>query len=145
MGIAAVLLAVSLALWGGGIRERRVVRVAEDLAGMLRFAQQAAVADSADACLYRVAILATHAEARKVARAASGACTSPEVVTTVRVTDQFPLGVTIGAAVPLTVAFTGAGSLAPGSADSIMVSSGSRVRYVNVEPATGRVEVRVNP
>src|SRR3972149_6562731 len=136
LGIAALLLGISLAGWGGGIRERRVVRAAEDLAGLLRFAQQAAVADAADSCLYRVVVTAAQAEARKVARAASGGCTSPEVVATVRVTDQFSQGVVV---VTTTVEFTSAGRLNGSTPVSINVSSGGRTRYVHVESGTGRV------
>ncbi len=142
LGIAALLVGISMATWGGGIRERRVVRAAEDLAGLLRFAQQAAVADAADSCLYRVVITAAQAEARKVARAASGGCTSPEVVATVRVTDQFSQGVVV---VTTTVEFTSAGRLNGSTPVSINVSSGGRVRYVRVEPETGRVEVSLSP
>ncbi len=142
LGVAAVLLGISLATWGGGIRERRVVRATEDLAGLLRFAQQAAVADAADSCLYRVVVTLTQAEARKVERAASGGCTSPEVAATVRVTEQFPPGVTVAAT---TVEFTSAGRLSGSTPVSIGVSSGGRARYVRVEPDTGRVEVSESP
>ncbi len=142
LGIAVLLVGISMATWGGGIRERRVVRAAEDLAGLLRFAQQAAVADAADSCLYRVVITAAQAEARKVARAPSGGCTSPEVVATVRVTDQFSQGVVV---VTTTVEFTSAGRLNGSTPVSINVSSGGRTRYVHVEPETGRVEVSLSP
>ena len=142
LGVAAVLLGISLATWSGGIRERRVVRVAEDIAGLLRFAQQAAVADAADSCLYRVVITATQAEARKVARAVSGGCSSPEVVTTVRVTNAFPQGIAMAST---TVEFISAGRLSGSTSISISVASGDRVRYVRVEPETGRVEVSVSP
>jgi Tfp pilus assembly protein FimT len=141
--MAATLLAISLSLWSGGIRERRVVRAAEDIAGILRFAHQAAMADAADACAYRVVIQSIQAEARRVARdQISGTCTSPEVVTTVRLTEAFPRGVTVP---PTTVQFTTAGQLASSLTGSIVVSSGDRVRHVHVETATGIVEVRTTP
>ena len=142
LGIAALLLGISLASWGGGIRERRVVRAAEDLAGLLRFAQQAAAADAADSCLYRVVVASTQAEARKVARADPGGCSSPEVVATVRVTDQFAQAVVVAST---TVEFTSAGRLSGNTPVSISVSSGGRTRYVRVEPETGRVEVSLSP
>ncbi len=142
LGLAAVMLALALALWGGAIGGRRVVKVAEDLAGLLRFAQQAAVADSADACLYRVVITTTQGEARRVAREASGACTSPEVVSTVRVIEAYPRGVAVGAA---TVEFSSAGGLTTGTLVSIAVTSGGSARYVRVQPETGNVEVAPTP
>lgn len=142
LGLAALLLGIAMATWGGAIRERRVVRVAEELAGLLRFAQQSATADAADSCLYRVVITATQAEARKVARATAGGCTSPEVVATVRVTEQFPRGVTVPAT---TVEFTGGGRLTISAPVSISVSAAGGTRYVDVEAETGRVEVRMGP
>ncbi len=142
LGVAAILLGISLAGWGGGIRERRVVRAAEGLAGLLRFAQQAAIADAADSCLYRVVVASTQAEARKVARADPGGCSSPEVVATVRVTDQFAQAVVVAST---TVEFTSAGRLNGNTPVSISVSSGGRTRYVRVEPETGRVEVSLSP
>jgi len=142
LGLAAVVLALALALWGGAMRDRRVVKAAEDLAGLLRLAQQAAVADSADACLYRVVITTTQGEARRVARAASGACTSPEVVSTVRVIEAYPRGVAAGAA---TVEFSSGGGLTTGTLVSIAVTSGGSARYVRVQPETGNVEVSTSP
>mgnify|MGYP001601554828 CR=1 FL=1 len=143
--LGGLLLAIALASWNGAIRERRVVRVAEDIAGLLRFAQQSAVADSVEACGYRVVILSTRAEARKVARDDdNGGCESPELVTTVRVTDQFPKGVeAVVIVVPpgALVQFTSAGSLSGVAAVTIAVSSGDRRRSVLVDPVTGRVEV----
>ena len=142
LGMAGILLALSLALWGGAIRERRVVKAAEDIAEILRFAQQAAVSDSADACLYRVVTTPIRAEARRVARASTGGCTSPEVLATVRVTEAFPSGVAVASA---TVEFSSAGSLTTGTLASISVTSGGRVRYVRVQPETGNVEVSPTP
>lgn len=142
LGLAAVMLALALALWGGAFRDRRVVKAAEDLAGLFRFAQQSAVADSADACLYRVVITTTQGEARRVARAASGACTSPEVVSTVRAIEAYPRGVAVGAA---TVEFSSGGGLTTGTLVSIAVTSGGSARYVRVQPETGNVEVSASP
>jgi Tfp pilus assembly protein FimT len=146
LAVGAILLGLSVALWGSAIRERRVVHVAEDIAGLLRFAQQAAVANSVDACLYRVVIESTHAEAYAVARdEATGTCTSPEVVTLVKRTAPFPAGVVVTATPAGPVEFTSAGGLSSGSsrpeAVSISVSFGDRMRTVRVEPSTGRVEV----
>jgi len=143
LGIGAILLGVSVAWWSSAIRERRVVHVAEDLAGLLRVAEQAAVANSVDACRYRVQILSTHAEAYMVARdAATGTCTSPEVATLVKRTAPFPAGVVVTATPSGPVEFTSAGGMPSGSsAVSVSVSFGDRVRTVRVEPTTGRVEV----
>jgi prepilin-type N-terminal cleavage/methylation domain-containing protein len=141
VSVLALLLGLSVPTWDGYIRDRRVTRAAEDVAGLLRYAQQAAVADSADACGYRAVVLATAAQAVKVARDPNtGACASPEVLTTVRVTDAFAIGTT---AAPSTVEFasTGASSTCGGAATEIVVSSGSRTRTVRVEPCTGAVEV----
>lgn len=143
LGIGAILLGLSASSWGSAVRERRVVHVAEDLAGLLRFAQQAAVANSADACRYRVVIVSTHAEAYAVARdGTTGTCASPEVVTAVRRTAPFLTTVILTTTPVGPVEFTSAGGLPSGSpAVSISVSSADRTRTVNVEPVTGRVEV----
>lgn len=148
LALGGLLLALALASYQGAMRERRVVRVAEDLVGLLRFAQQSAVADSVEACRYEVVIVsAVSATARKVPRSPAGDC---EVPVSVRVTDEFPLGVTVGAGTT-TVRFSNAGRLVDGSNApatdpvSIEVTSGDRVRHVWVEPTTGRVEVRSTP
>ncbi len=141
VAIAAIVLGLSFPTWDGYIRDRQVMRTADDVAGLLRLAQQAAVADSVDACGYQGVVLSTRAEAVKVARdATTGVCTSPAVLTTVRVTDTFPRGVT---ATPITVQFASTGGLQScgGPASTITVSSGSRARAITVEPCTGRVEV----
>ncbi len=141
VAIGAIVLGLAFPSWNGFIRDRQVARTADDVAGLLRLAQQAAVADSVDACGYRGVVLSTRAEAVKVARDAStGVCTSPEVLTTVRVTDTFPGSVT---AAPITLQFASSGGLPScgGPASTITVSSGSRVRTISVEPCTGRVEV----
>jgi Tfp pilus assembly protein FimT len=145
MGLMALLVTLAFPLWQGYIRDRRVVQAAEQIAGVLRFAQQAAVANSVDACLYRALVSSAlgRAEVRRVARdSATGMCSSPEVVATVRVTDPFPRGVT---AADVAVEFTSAGRLNAGGAVSISISAGDRVRYVRVDPDTGRVEVSVVP
>jgi len=143
LGIGAILLGLSVAVWGGAIRERRVVHVAEDLAGLLRFAQQAAVANSVDACKYRVVIVSTHAEAYKVERNENTwTCESPEVARLVKRTAPFPAGVVVTVAPTGPVEFTSAGGLPSGSsAVYISVASGDRTRTLSVEPLTGRVEV----
>ncbi len=141
VAVAALVLGLAFPSWDGFIRDRQVMRTADDVAGLLRFAQQAAVADSVDACGYQGIVLSTRAETVRVARDAStGVCTSPPVLTTVRVTDTFPRGVT---ATPITVQFASTGGLQScgGPASTITVSSGSRARIVTVEPCTGRVEV----
>ena len=145
LALSGLLVTLAFPLWQGYIRDRRVVQATEAIAGVLRFAQQAAVANSVDACLYRVVVSSTlaRAEARSVSRdTATGTCTSPEVLTTVRVTDQFPVGVT---AADSTVEFTSAGRLNGTTPVSINVSAGDRVRFVHVEPDTGKVEVSVTP
>lgn len=141
LALGGLLLTLALASCQGAIRERRVVRVAEDLAGLLRFAQQSAVADSVEACQYEVEVQATSASVRKVPRdAASGTCLSPQPP--VRVSDQYPAGVVVAAT---TVQFANSGGLVSGGPISIGVTYGDRVRYVRVEPATGRVEVSPTP
>lgn len=145
LGILALLTTMAFPLWQGFIRDRRVVHASEQIAGVLRFAQQAAVANSVDACFYRALVSSAlaRAEVRRVSRdGTTGLCTSPEVVATVRVTDQFPRGVT---AADATVEFTSAGRLSAAIAVSISVSAGDRIRYVRVDPDTGRVEVSVAP
>jgi prepilin-type N-terminal cleavage/methylation domain-containing protein len=145
LGLMALLTTLAFPLWQGYIRDRRVAQASEQIAGVLRFAQQAAVANSVDACLYRALVSSAlaRAEVRRVARdGATGMCSSPEVVATVRVTDAFPRGVT---AADATIEFTSAGRLNGGVAVSISVSAGDRVRYVRVDPDTGRVEVSVVP
>src|SRR3970040_525003 len=94
-----------------------------------------------DSCLYRVVVASTQAEARKVARADPGGCSSPEVVATVRVTDQFAQAVVVAST---TVEFTSAGRLSGNTPVSISVSSGGRTRDVRVEPVPGRVDVSLS-
>jgi len=145
LALSGLLVTLAFPLWQGYIRDRRVTQASEEIAGVLRFAQQTAVANSVDACLYRVVVssMLARAEARSVARdTTTGTCTSPEVLTTVRRTDQFPVGVT---AADTTVEFTSAGRLNGTTAVSINVSAGDRMRYVRVEPETGRVEVSATP
>lgn len=134
LGLAALLLALSTPLYFNFVRERRVVRATEDLVGLLRTAQQRAVADSVDACGVQVVILGTHAEVRRVPRT-SGVCQDP---VTFRKSEPFPSGVQVDA---VTVEFTNAGSLAAASPDSFVVASGSRRRTVSVNATTGRVEI----
>lgn len=141
VAVLAIMLGLAFPVWDGFIRDRNVMRAADDVASLLRFAQQAAVADSVDACGYQGVVLSTRAEVVKVARDAStGACASPAVLTPVRAIDTFPSGVT---ATPVTLQFSSAGGLPScgGPGLTITVSSGSRTRAITVEPCTGRVEV----
>ncbi|MDR7545341.1 MAG: hypothetical protein QN120_13945 [Armatimonadota bacterium] len=137
VGLLAILLILALPIWQGAIRERRVVRVAEEIAGVLRFAQQAAVADAQQSCGYRVEVSASSAVVRRIPRAADGSCDAPGA--SVRRTDDYPEGVTV---VPASVDFSSAGSA---TSAAISVSAGDRVRYVRVHAATGRVEVSPTP
>jgi prepilin-type N-terminal cleavage/methylation domain-containing protein len=138
LAIGGVILAFAMALWLGGIRERRVVRVAEEIAGLLRFAQQTAVADAVDTCHYQVDVLAARAEVRKVPRdPASGNCLAPAPAR--RVSEQFPPGVAATVAPALPIQFLPSGST--NSTFTIAVSAGGRSRTVHVHAATGRVEV----
>ncbi len=139
VAIVALLVTLALPSYQGLIRDRRVERVALDIAGVLRVAQQSAVSDSVDACGFRVEVRTTNAEVLRVARdPATRACASPEALTRLRMTDTFPSDVVVTAT---TVQFTSAGSLTGGPGVSIGVSSGDRTRTVRVEPATGRIEV----
>lgn len=147
LALGGLLLTLALAIYQGAMRERRVVRVAEDLVGLLRFAQQAAVADTVDACEFQVDIRATHGEVRRLSGtrdAATGGCASSPgpTVQTVRVTDAFPDGVT-ASPVPTTITFISAGRL-PRTVTApvaVTIASGGRTRTITVEPATGRVQL----
>ena len=137
LGLLAILLMLALPLYQGFIRERWVDRVAQDVAGLLRSAQQSAVGDAVDGC-YRVQVNATNAvEERGVRDPATRACTWT-IPSAIRATDTFPAGVTVTLA---TVEFTGAGALAGGSPFAISISSGGRTRTVNVAAQTGRVQI----
>jgi len=139
VGIVALLVTLALPSYQGRIRDQRVERVAQDIAGLLRIAQQLAVGDSLDACGYRVEVRMTNAELLRVARdPATRACASPEVLGSLRITDAFPSSVVVA---PTTVQFTSAGRLTGGLTVSVGVSSGDRTRTVRVDPATGRTEV----
>lgn len=145
LALGGLLLTLALASYQGAIRERRVVRVAEDLVGLLRFAQQAAVADTVGACEFQGVVLATHAEVwrRSGTRdAASGGCAASPADQMVRVTDAFPGGVTVSP-VPTIITFISAGRLPRTVTTPITVSiaSGGRTRTITVEPATGRVQL----
>ncbi|MDR7482742.1 MAG: hypothetical protein QN183_03930 [Armatimonadota bacterium] len=135
LGLGALLLALAMPLYFGFVRERRVARVAEDLAGLLRFAQQRAVAQSVDSCGVQVVTLSSRAEVRRIPREADGDCADP---VTIRVGEPYPQGVAVA---EVTVEFSSAGSLATGSATSIGIASGGRTRTVSVQAATGRVEI----
>ena len=141
VALLATLLGLAFPIWDGAIRDRNVMRAADDITGLLRYAQQAAVADAADACAYRVVVLSTKAQAVKVARDPStGACASPESLTMVRVTDAFAGGTS---ATPLTVEFASTGALTTcgSAAVQITVSSSSRSKTIRVEPCSGAAEV----
>jgi prepilin-type N-terminal cleavage/methylation domain-containing protein len=141
VALIGLMIGLAFPAWDGFVRDRRVMRAADDIASLLRYAQQAAVADAADACAYRAVVLATRAEAVKVGRDPSaGACASPESLTRVRATDPFEAGTT---ATPLVVEFASTGALATcgGPPVQIVVASGARTRTVRVEPCTGAVAV----
>ncbi|MDR7555695.1 MAG: hypothetical protein QN157_08815 [Armatimonadota bacterium] len=135
LGLGALLLALAMPLYFGFVNERRAARVAEDLAGLLRFAQQRAVAESVDVCRVEVVTGGTRAEVRRVPREANGGCADP---VTVRVGEPYPRGVTVAAE---TFAFSNAGSPAPGSATAVGIVAGGRTRTVSVHERTGRVEI----
>jgi Tfp pilus assembly protein FimT len=139
VGLLAILLILALPIWQGAIRERRVVKAAEEIAGLLRFAQQAAVADAQQSCGYRVEVSGSSAVVRRIPRAADGRCEAPGA--SIRRADDYPDGVTVA---PATVDFGGAGGTTSGAA-AIGVSAGDRIRYVRVHATTGRVEVSPTP
>jgi type II secretory pathway pseudopilin PulG len=137
LGLGALLVALSMPLYFGFVHERRAARVAEDLAGLLRFAQQRAVAESVDVCRVEVVTDATRAEVRRVPRDATGGCAAP---VTIRVGDPYPRGVTVD---PVTVGFSNAGSPtgSPTADIAISIVAGGRTRTVSVHARTGRVEI----
>jgi len=139
IGLLGILLILAVPIWRGAIRERRVVKAAEEIAGVLRFAQQAAVADADRSCGYQVEVSTSHAVVRPIPRVADSSCGAPAA--SVRRTDDYPGGVAV---VPTTVNFTSAGGTTSGSV-AISVSAGDRIRYVHVHAITGRVEVSPTP
>lgn len=135
VAILGILITLALPLYRSLTSDRRVDRVAQGIAGLIRSAQQSAVGDSVDGC-YRVQVGAASATVERVARdLATRACgwTSPSVV---RATDPFPIGVIVATA---TVEFTSGGDVAGGSSFSISISSGGQTRSVDVHGQTGRV------
>jgi len=139
VGVLAILLILALPIWQGAIRERRVVKAAEEIAGVLRFAQQAAVADAEQSCGYRVEVSVSSAVVRRIPRLTDGTCDAPAA--SVRRTDDYPDGVIVA---PAAVEFSNAGGTTSGAA-TISVSAGDRIRYVRVHATTGRVEVSPTP
>ena len=139
VGIVALLVTLALPSYQGRVRDQQAERVAQDIAGLLRIAQQLAVGDSLDACGYRVEVRTSNAELLSVARdLATRGCASPETLGSLRITDAFPSNVVVA---PTTVQFTSAGGLTSGLTVSVGVSSGDRTRTVRVDPATGSTEV----
>ncbi len=139
LAVGGVTLALSFALWSGAMRERRVVRVAEEVAGLVRYAQQAAVADSVDTCHYGVTFAGGRAQVRKTPRDPNtGTCAAPGPP--VRVSDPFPSGVSAAVAPPQEIEFYPSGSA--NATFTILVSAGGPSRTVDVDGATGRAEVR---
>jgi len=138
LALTGVLLALALSTWGSTLRGRRVTRVAEDLTGLLRYAQQLAVADSVDACLYRVTVSTTDAVVRRIPPDPTTGCApaaAPDPI--LRQISPYPSGVTTTAQV---VEFLPSGRVVGGSA-TITVAAGTSSRTVSVEGATGRTEV----
>jgi type II secretory pathway pseudopilin PulG len=132
LAIVGLVLALAFPLYTRAVRERRVVRVAEDLAGLLRFAQQKAVAESGSGGCVTLTTRSSRAEVRVAPQCAE------DGATLVRVSDPFPPDVTVE---PQTVVFTGAGKPGRGSATGIRVTSGDRARTVDIHPITGRVQI----
>ncbi|MDR7555699.1 MAG: GspH/FimT family pseudopilin [Armatimonadota bacterium] len=132
LAIVGLVLALAFPLYTRAVRDRRVVRVAEDLAGLLRFAQQKAVAESGSGSCVQLITTPSRAEVRLIPQ-----CTGVGE-TLVRVSDPFPPDVAVE---QQTVVFTGAGRLQQGSPTSILVTSADRTRRVEVHPVTGRVQI----
>ena len=138
VSIAGILLSIGLATWTGSIRERRVSKVAEEIAALARFAQQSAIADSIGACSYRVVVSGSGAAVRPLPPNVTTLCSPPAAPgAALRVLGGYPGGVTVTSG---TVDFLPSGRTGTGTT-SISVTAGTSVRRVQIDGATGRVEV----
>jgi prepilin-type N-terminal cleavage/methylation domain-containing protein len=136
--VVSILLGVTVSGYRGLLAERKVERVAWEIAGALRLAQQIAVARAGEWSAVRV-YLTDRAEVRGVTPA--GAET-----TTVSATDAFPEGVRVTRLTgcePFEV--SGSGAPKVGCHGTIEIRRGSATRYVIITSTTGRVRVSTSP
>lgn len=136
--IVSVLLGMALGGYRGVLAERRVDRVAWEIAGAFRLAQQTAVARAGEWQAVRV-YLTDRAEVRGLTPAGTE-------TTTLSATDVFPDGVRVRRLTgcePFEV--LGSGAPRVGCQGTIEVRSGPAVRYVIVTAHTGRVRVGTSP
>jgi len=136
LSLLALLVALTLPLYQGAIRDRRVARAAEDVLQVIRFAQQQAVGDVAGC--YQVVIMGTSAAVEVQPRDANGICSYGPP--TVKRSDDFEQGV-VGSSTTSPIEFAGSGALISTSSVTITLASGDRSRTISVEAATGRAQI----
>ncbi len=130
VAVLGVLLALAFPSYQRVVMERRVQNTTRDIAGLLRAAQQAAVAKSAEAACVRVEIGAAGAQALVVP--ASGPCGGQGEV--LLASQAYPLGVQVRASPQSAVAFLPSGEVQPPGV-RVTVHGGGQERYVCVNPA----------
>jgi prepilin-type N-terminal cleavage/methylation domain-containing protein len=133
VAILGILLALAFPSYQRVVMERRVQNTTREIAGLLRAAQQAAVAKSAEVACVRVEIGANSAQAIVVP--ATGSCEdsgeedSGEVLLA---SQAYPLGVQVSP--QSAVAFLPSGEVRP-PGFQVTVDGGGQERYVCVNPA----------
>jgi Tfp pilus assembly protein FimT len=131
VAILGILLALAFPSYQRVVMERRVQNTTREIAGLLRAAQQAAVAKSAEAACVRVEIGANSAQAIVVPGSPSaGSCDGQGEV--LLASQAYPPGVQVspqGA-----VAFLPSGEVRP-PGFQVTVDGGGQERYVCVNPA----------
>ncbi len=130
VAILGILLALAFPSYQRVVMERRVQNTAREIAGLLRAAQQAAVAKSAEVACVRVEIGANSAQAIVVPGSPSaGSCDGEGEV--LLASQAYPLGVQVS---PQSAAFLPSGEVQP-PGFQVTVDGGGQERYVCVNPA----------
>jgi Tfp pilus assembly protein FimT len=142
VAILGILLALAFPSYQRVVMERRVQNTAREIAGLLRAAQQAAVAKSAEAKCVVLAFEATRVRVYAVPQDPSFDCNSPTAsglsAYGVLLTSQdYPVGVTVSPSGGDAIAFLPSGERRPENPAvmQVSVSGGGQERYVCVNPA----------
>ncbi len=132
VAILGILLALAFPSYQRVVMERRVQNTTREIAGLLRAAQQAAVAKSAEVACVRVEIGANSAQAIVVpGPPTAGSCDGQGEV--LLASQAYPLGVQVSPS-QSAVAFLPSGEVQPPSFQ-VRVHGGGQERYVCVNPA----------
>jgi Tfp pilus assembly protein FimT len=129
VAILGILLALAFPSYQRVVMERRVQNTTREIVGLLRAAQQAAVAKSAEVACVRVEIGDNSAQAIVVP--ATRSCEDEEAGEVLLASQAYPLGVQVS---PQSAAFLPSGEVQP-PGFQVTVHGGGQERYVCVNPA----------